>query len=522
VTIETILKKKRTIMLVLLVLAVLVRVFFGVVKNDYHCDEGITLALTNGTWPVHVATDHRLVWMDMGELSHRMFDSRLERGKVDYDTLTEATARDVHPPLYYWLLFDARRIIGPSNHHLASITLNMLFFLVSCFFFIGIVSRIWKDTRILFLAFILFAFSSATISLTVYMRMYELLQMVCLGFLYSAVLVCFPDGDRKPLPVLITGIAGLMVFSFMGLMTQYYFLLFIVPVCVFAFFYLLITKRPAALLWSMLVVLAGLYVALRLFPPMIDHLTKSQRAGQSIANLTTKTTLSKLESIWMYIRLLSRNLVPLAVPVVAAGLAVFQQIRGRIEGNGSADESEKPGRNTVPFMILMVLIFLFTFTIISISAPYQTVRYFAAFIPAYALTFVSVILVLLRYRSALVLLAASAVLVFVYGVLPGNMNVFHEDYPVPEERSYLTDDIPLMIIGTPWGYTWKNMVPYLNIPHDKRVYVMEQESVNLYAIARESGSPVVYALVDDYLPETTEYEHISYYAFFHVYKVTVE
>ena len=46
-TIETILKKKRTIMLVLLVLAVLVRVFFGIVKNDYHCDEGITLALTN-------------------------------------------------------------------------------------------------------------------------------------------------------------------------------------------------------------------------------------------------------------------------------------------------------------------------------------------------------------------------------------------------------------------------------------------------------------------------------------------
>ena len=508
-------------MLVLLVLAVLVRVFFGVVKNDYHCDEGITLALTNGTWPVHVATDHRLVWMDMGELSHRMFDSRLERGKVDYDTLTEATARDVHPPLYYWLLFDARRIIGPSNHHLASITLNMLFFLVSCFFFIGIVSRIWKDTRILFLAFILFAFRRRPFPLRCICACMNCSRWSASDF---CTVPCWSVSRRGPeaAPVLITGIAGLMVFSFMGLMTQYYFLLFIVPVCVFAFFYLLITKRPAALLWSMLVVLAGLYGALRLFPPMIDHLTKSQRAGQSIANLTTKTTLSKLESIWMYIRLLSRNLVPLAVPVVAAGLAVFQQIRGRIAGNGSADESEKPGRNTVPFMILMVLIFLFTFTIISISAPYQTVRYFAAFIPAYALTFVSVILVLLRYRSALVLLAASAVLVFAYGIQPGNMNVFHEDYPVPEERSYLTDDIPLMIIGTPWGYTWKNMVPYLNIPHDKRVYVMEQESVNLYAIARESGSPVVYALVDDYLPETTEYEHISYYAFFHVYKVTVE
>ena len=56
--------------------------FLRVVKNDYHCDEGITLALTNGTWPVHVATDHRLVWMDMGELSHRMFDSRLDAARL--------------------------------------------------------------------------------------------------------------------------------------------------------------------------------------------------------------------------------------------------------------------------------------------------------------------------------------------------------------------------------------------------------------------------------------------------------
>jgi MFS family permease len=504
----------------LVVLAVVVRIFFGFVKNDYHCDEGITLALTNGTWPVHVATDHRLFWMDMSELSHRMFDSRLERGMVDYDTLTIATANDVHPPLYYWLLSDARRILGPPNHRLASITLNMLFFLASCFFFIGIVTRIWKDVRVLYLALILFAFSSATISLTVYMRMYELLQMVCLGFLYSAVLVCFPDKDRKPVLVLITGLLGLAVFSFLGLLTHYYFLLFIAPVCLFAFLYLLVTKRPSALLWSMLVVLVGLYAAMRVFPPMMDQLTKSQRAGQSIANLGTKTTLSKLESIWVFVRMLSRNLVPLAVLVVAGVLAVYQRVKGRSSATEGGAASAV--RNTVPFMILMSMVFLFTFTIISISAPYQTVRYFAAFIPAYALAFISLILVLLRYRSALIILAASAILVFAYGVLPGNMNTFHEDYPVPEDRSYLTDDIPLMIIGTPWGFNWKNMVPNMNMPHEKRVYVMEQESVNLYGIARESGSNVVYAFVDDYLPESTEYEHISYYAFFHVYRVTLE
>ncbi len=508
------------LILALLVMAVLVRIFFGIMKNDYHCDEGITLALTNGTWPVHVSTDHRLSWMDMGELSRRIFDNRLEKGLVDYETLTLATAKDVHPPLYYWLLFDARRILGPSNHQLASITLNMLFFLASCFFFIGIVSRIWKDARVLLLSLIIFVFSSATISLTVYIRMYELLQMTCLGFLYSAVLVCFPDRDRKPLFVVITGIAGLAVFSILGLLTHYYFLLFIAPVCVFAFFCLLITKRPSTLLWSVLVVLLGLYVALQVFPPMIEHLTKSQRAGQSIDNLTTKTTLSRIESLWVFVRLLSRNLVPLAVLVVAGVVAIFQRIRGK--GTDVSADTETAGRNTVPFMILMIMVFLFTFTVISISAPYQTVRYFAAFIPAYALAFVSLILVLLRYRSALIILAASAILVFAYGVLPGNMNTFHEDYPVPEDRAYLTDDIPLMIIGTPWGFTWKNMVPYMNIPHDKRVYVMEQEAVNLYSIAHESGSNVVYALVDDYLPETTEYEHISYYAFFHVYRVTVD
>lgn len=513
-------EKKRTLILALLVLAVLVRIFFGVMKNDYHCDEGITLALTNGTWPIHVSTDHRLFWMDMEELSNRMFDSRLERGMVDYDTLTIATAKDVHPPLYYWLLFDARRILGPANHRLASITLNMLFFLMSAFFFIGIVSRIWKDPRILYLSFILFAFSSATISLTVYMRMYELLQMTCLGFLYSAVLICFPDKDRKPLFVLITGLAGLVVFSFLGLLTHYYFLLFIAPVCVFAFFYLLITKRPSSLLWSILLILIGLYIALQVFPPMMEHLTKSQRAGQSIENLATKTTQSKVVSILIFIGLLSRNLVSVAVLVVAVIVAVFQRIRGKKPD--AVSDTESAGRNTVPFMILMVMVFLFTFTVISISAPYQTVRYFAAFIPAYALAFVSIILVLLRYRSALIILAASAILVFLYGVLPGNMNVFHEDYPVPEERSYLTDDIPLMIIGTPWGYNWKNMVPYMNMPKDKRVYVMEQETLNLFDIARESGSNVVYALVDDYLPETDEYEHISYYAFFHVYRVTLD
>lgn len=503
----------------LIAIALLVRVGYGIAKTDWHVDEGITLALTNGTWMPPVDTGVFERWMDKGELEDRAFNRRIaELGKVDFAGIYNATARDVHPPLYYWIVAAARLLVGPRNHMAANLLVNGLCFVLSAFLLWLTMKRVAGDEKLALLALALFAFSSAAVSVTLFMRMYELLQAECMLFLFCAAYAVFPRKDGTFGAPRWLCVAGLFVSSFLGLLTQYYFLFFVAPVGLVAGILLVKRRDFSAFLWCVLAVLVGLYAAYRAFPVMQLHLTVSRRASQSVSNLFWSSPLGKLSSAGTFAVIALRHMPALiAIPVSAIVAAILGKRR-------------KSGGEPVPpagFVAVLLCAVVFTFAIISFSAPYRTLRYLVAFTPAYTMLGVCLAARLLPGRRGAIVLAACLLLGVLPGLLPCNIGYFHEDYAVDAKPAYFSGNEPIIVVSTYAGYTWKNLLLYKRIPSGRKVFVtMRDQGTDLAAsladTAAESGASEVIVIADEWLGRQPGLERAGFWGFFDVYRMKVE
>lgn len=498
----------------ILAVAIVVRIVYGFAKTDYHVDEAITLALTNETWLPPVDTGVFGKWMGKQELEDRAFNDAIrQRGFLDFVGIAQSTARDVHPPLYYWLFAGARLIVGPQRHMAANLLLNLACFILSSAFLLIVMRRVSGDSRLSLIVLALFAFSSAAVSESLFLRMYELLQTDCMAFLCCATVLLYPKDSRYPVMERVVAYTGLFLSACAGLLTHYYFLLFIAPVSFAALIALIRRKDFPALLWAMLSVLAGLYLAYRVFPDMASHMTGSQRARQSIGNLTQADLAMRLRTVGAYILLLVRYVPAFVAFLVALALRPF------FHRDGS-------GGVSAGFIALLALTFCVLFLTIALSAPYQTLRYIVSFTPAFVLLFAALVVWLLPGAPGRVVLVVALILGVVPGLIPGNIADFHEDYRVDKNPAYFADDVPVIVVSSYEGASWKNLLLYKSIPAQKRVFVASRGagdlSTALLQLAAKSGSREVYVFSDDWFPRPPEFERVGYYGFFCVYRLTVE
>lgn len=495
-----------------------VRGWFGATKKTFHIDEGYSAALTNGKWTPGTDTAERDRWLDGDRLFAQSFiDALAERGTSDDEAIYKATALDVHPPLYYWVFARARILLGVDRFAFAGYALNMLFYALSAALVLLVAFRATRDWGSALLALAIFVFSSTTISLTLFIRMYELLQFLCLAFLTSALLVLYPAGEgRARVASCSLGAVGLAAFAFLGLMTQYYFLFFVAPVAAVCLVVLVVQRRVGPLFWAILATVAGLYLAYRAFPEMRDHLTKSYRAKQSLGFLSKAAMTERFASLWVFARIVSANLVPFIALAALAVLAIVERVR-------KTERAARTGHERA-LLAISLAVFAFTFVVISLSAPYRTSRYLGAFFPVYGIAFVLLSRALLSDRGARILVGAAAILVLAHGVQPRNVNEFHEDYALDADPFYMKGEAPLIVFATPEGASWKNIFPYLNIGKGKRIYITygrmrEDITKRLSEIAASSGESEVYALVDDYFKTKPNFDRVGFYGFYDVYRV---
>lgn len=533
-----ILNKKQAGLLLFLLLAAgaLLRVGFACSKSTWHVDEGISVALTNGSWEPGFAMPVKDRWMSADELRAIVFvDALAAAGKADYGMIAGATAKDVHPPLYYWLFAFMRVLSGAGNFLLAGYLLNILLYLVTALILAAILWRIFADPLTVLAGTALFVFSSGALSVTLFLRMYELLQTVSVGFFASALLVVSsardgPDG-RPCRHCLGLGLGGLALFAYLGMLTQYYFIFVLIPVGAFSLVYLLLKKKFSTLIWGALSVEIALYLAYRTFPAMLQHLFFSYRAGQSLGNLVGSSAIAKLGNLWQYGGLISRNLIPVAIvlTVVLAGVVLRHGRRDTAKEIAEAKETAAAMASKLSgvrvLFLMAALVSVFSWAIISLSAPYQTLRYIVSFFPFFILAFVSLVHLLFPEQPAKKLagtiLCATALWVVVHGLIPANIGQFHEDYPIDADAYYVTDSTPLVIMSTIEAGSWKNMLMYINLRGDKPVYVADS-LMPAEAVARFKSGDSYYAVVDTLFNADLPFEKIGYYGFYTVYRITVK
>lgn len=521
-------KRRYVLVWVFLALAGLgLRGAFMNTKTTWHVDEAISLSIVNDNWPNKKDTSYLNRWLPMKELSAIVFDNTLKTapmGELLANTSLQ-TGYDVHPPLYYWLLALTRKAVGPTSHSLAVFVLNGFLFLVSVYLCVLIAKKLRFSPLMTTAVLLCLAFAKGSVSSTIFARMYELLQVWVLLFAYSVLCIVHEDarkGVRVILPFLL-----LFLSVYEGLLTHYYMLFVILPVSLTALVLLAKKKRPDVIMWSLLIVIAALTLAMRTFPQMGMHLFGSYRAGESAQTLAGANLAERLRRLGAFVSIISSDFFPLviAVLVIVVG-AVVSRFRK------AASAPWLPAAGAAVFTVAS----LFSVSIVALSSPYQTGRYVAALLPLIIFSIASLLTVFAqgelvvksgvkRFSQPIpaVLMLALAVSIVLGTVIDPKINEFHEDYVLDAKPEYLSDDLPVLLLSTTDAWSWKNMLIYKNISLDKNIYVTDAAGgkvVNtiIYDLAAETGVKSMYVILDTFFSRRPTLERVGFYGFFEVYK----
>ena len=260
-------------MVLLLILQFVTILYFCNCKEGFHYDECYSYYSSNATNALFVPEND---WKDCEEIRSEF---QVRKGdRLNYGLVNQMQSLDVHPPLYYFLLHTVCGMSKGIFSKWQGLSINLLFFVLS-WIFLAKITRILTDSRLaVFSVCLLYGFSPAVYSGITFIRMYMMLTFECFLMLYFHLRALknrqFSWG-KFFIPVLIL--------SFAGFYTHYYFAVFLFFLAVPTFFYLLLQKgsRIRSLYYGGSVVL-GLGLVVCVYPACLGHIFRGYRGEEAM------------------------------------------------------------------------------------------------------------------------------------------------------------------------------------------------------------------------------------------------
>lgn len=303
------------------------------------------------------------VWKTKEEVSETMkIDSIHE--VFDYFTVYWNTSRDVHPPLFYFLVHFVSSIFYNNFSKYIIFIINLAFFLATCVVLRKIAKRLGKENLAIPLL-ILYGFSIGAISTVMFQRMYMMLTFFTVLFLYINLKIYYNNFKLdKKLKI------ELIVTTILGFLTQYYF-------CVYAVFLALIMlvlmlknkqmQEAKSYIWQLV---KSAIIGVLIFLPSIYHIFFSYRgAGGAYSEFSfIEKFIAFIEQFYNSFSI--SNIVGI---IVSAILAIVLVIRCR-----------KNKEERIIYILLIIPLFL-SYIVICRLSPYRSLRYIMNFLPIIAI-----------------------------------------------------------------------------------------------------------------------------------------
>jgi len=344
-------------------------------------DEWFTYGLANNTQEGPIFMDRKWITQKTdgtGWIPTELMRDYLvvnEGEEFDFATVISNQKRDVHPPLYYILVHvfcsldsgNFNMLQSGMVNFLSLIGLNILLWKMGKYFFATLYERV--------LPVFALCFSSVTVLLIGYDRMYALLAFFCLLITYLQLRLAEDTDNRKVLCML----AGT---TCLGCLTHYYFYMYLFAAfVVYAVEQLLISKKKnKTILPCVGAHCAGGIVALVLYPTAIRHMLFSYRGEEIRDGLFD----NKLESFATYYRIVNeyffRGYMPVVLVIIVISLVIGLKYK-KIEF----------GKNYKNSFLLWGTLFFFCFIIAFIS--HETLWQYVS--PGFALIILGICMVLL-------------------------------------------------------------------------------------------------------------------------------
>lgn len=357
-------------LIVILLLSACNFIYWGGVKNGFHCDEIYSYGLSN-----YKEDYHYTVFDENGDAKWNTpedIDRYLtvpKGGEYDYKTVMYNQKNDVHPPLFYMVIHTVSSWFPGSYSKYIGIIPSLLFTLGTGIALYLVAMEIFKKRWISLAAVMTYLFSVNAVNMVIYVRMYAMLTFFSVMALYLHIRF-IKNGFNMNVKLAIS----MFITVFLGAFTQYYFLIFMAGIGFFTGASMLFGKKFKKLLHYIIVMGVTAICYLLVWPTAISHIFSSSRGTEAFANASNS---SLVVNITNYLNIVRDALgwILLIVFILTILICLYFAIK-----NETID-FRRLGDYSAFFIVVFGM--LFYFVLIAKVAPYQTDRYIAPIFPLF-------------------------------------------------------------------------------------------------------------------------------------------
>lgn len=279
---------------VFLLIQVLIIIYYGNRKLNLFGDEIWTFNLANHYFEPFLGDASRYYnkWLDWNFWNQTV--TVLPEHRFSFDSVFYNQSRDVHPPFYYIIIHTICSFFPEQFSKWFGIMPNIVFFIITQSIIWISIKHLFSNKWIALLVSAFYGFSWGTINNVVYIRMYAMLTVwAILAYVLHLQMIKFFTYKCY---------VAIMCVSLLGIMTQYYFLIYEFFLSLgFCFIFIMQKKYKNVLLYAIGFIILAI-VVIQFYPPIVDQLTgKVGEQGQAAVQNMVNSNFSHRVSVFGHI-----------------------------------------------------------------------------------------------------------------------------------------------------------------------------------------------------------------------------
>lgn len=423
---ELIIDKKKIFKYLIIIILILVgiRVYFGYQKEDFFMDETFSYTLMNmkeGAGMIQTAPEFNNIWISGDKIKNMLVVSKDE--VLRYDTVYYNQTQDVHPPLYYFLLHTASALSFGNFTKWTGIILNILIFIGISFTLYVIGKKVFKSTIWAIVLVAIYGVSAGAIFSTIFIRMYELLILFVLLYLNKVIdilkknIIDKEDITKKDMLELVT------IFV-LGMLTHYHFIIISVLISLVLFIIMLFKKVKISRICTYVGInILGLLIYSAIYPSFYTHMFGTQRGTESTGNLLNLADYA--DRIKRGITVFDVNIfgevgkiiIPifiLFITLAAIKKTLENGLKKVEEKDGKKEETECIDKYILGIVIISTIIY---FMLVGKIVPFMSIRYFLIIVPLIHIVLVYILKFVMETLVKKEILRISMVVIIILGYM---------------------------------------------------------------------------------------------------------
>ena len=423
---ELIIDKKKALKYLIIIILILIgiRVYFGYQKEDFFMDETFSYTLMNmkeGAGMIQTAPEFNNIWISGDKIKNMLVVGKDE--VLRYDIVYYNQTQDVHPPLYYFLLHTASALSFGNFTKWTGIILNIIIFVGICAVLYIIGKKIFKSTIWAFVLVAIYGVSTGAIFSTIFIRMYELLILFVLLYLNKIIDILKMNVIENK-NISKKDIIQLVTIFVLGMLTHYHFIIISVLISLVLFIIMLFKKVKISRICTYVGInILGLLIYSAIYPSFYTHMFGTQRGTESTGNLLNLADYA--DRIKRGINVFDVNIfgeagkIIIPIFILFITLAVIKKIlenglKKVEEKDGKKEETECIDKYILGIVIISTIIY---FMLVSKIVPFMSIRYFLIIVPLIHIVLVYIFKFVMETLVKKEILRISMVVIIILGYM---------------------------------------------------------------------------------------------------------